>query len=256
MRAMRGGAVLLARVPARGLEGAQAGVHGGTHGLRLRAPPTLSSRASADSELSCQWARPSGYNHRSFVSNEPKLVGRIPILKSPSTTPEQNNEGHEADQGTIIVHSSCAAVRALVEPHLQAPGRAAPAPQDCSFFCSFFFGEHLYRLTSNPAPKRLSARPKVQAGCCFEPGGCSKRRVACRLGNSVINAAPPSRLQPPNTAAAAGSGSFPFSEHARHGPATRAESDVGALDARPSESIPPPRLRVMPADDARPLWLQ
>jgi hypothetical protein len=30
VRAMRGGAVLLARVPARGLEGAQAGVHGGT----------------------------------------------------------------------------------------------------------------------------------------------------------------------------------------------------------------------------------
>jgi hypothetical protein len=30
VRTVRGGAVLLARVPARGLEGAQAGVHGGT----------------------------------------------------------------------------------------------------------------------------------------------------------------------------------------------------------------------------------
>jgi hypothetical protein len=37
VRAMPGGAVLLARVPARGLEGAQAGVRGGTHGLSSRA---------------------------------------------------------------------------------------------------------------------------------------------------------------------------------------------------------------------------
>jgi hypothetical protein len=37
VRAMPGGAVLLARLPARGLEGAQAGVRGDAHGLSSRA---------------------------------------------------------------------------------------------------------------------------------------------------------------------------------------------------------------------------
>jgi hypothetical protein len=37
VRAMPGGAVLLARVPARRLEGAQAGVRCGAHGLSSRA---------------------------------------------------------------------------------------------------------------------------------------------------------------------------------------------------------------------------